>query len=366
MIDMNKKIWLCAFLCLLSLIKVKAEATLTVSDFSIEAGGRATITIDSDVALNEYCSFQFDVLLPEGITMPYTMNPDEEEEQYGYYNEDEEEWIPAVESGICKSSHVLECSAIKGGYRFVCYNSKFATFKSGSKNVLTLILEASENIVNGAYSVAVGGNDVFIANENNHIVPSTVPGTAIVTGSSQELVYQYSMSNAGWGTLMLPFDAEVPAGLTAYCCTTISSGMLELVPTVTLIANTPYVMEGEYGRYNFTGIPTMTKTSYNSGMLTGVYANTKISEGYVLQQLHGDVAFYRVDASDPIIVPAFRCYLNATSESAAMLRLRGETTEIKDVDINVMKDLYNIQGEKIIVPIERGVYIWGNRKIIIK
>ena len=365
MIDMNKKIWLCMFLCLVSQVKVQAEATLTVSDFSIEAGGRATITIDSDVALNEYCSFQFDVLLPEGITMPYTMNPDEEEEQYGYYNEDEEEWIPAVESGICKSSHVLEYSAIKGGYRFVCYNSKFATFKTGSKNVLTLVLEASEEMVNGVYSIAVGGKDVFIANENSHIIPSSVSGTAIVTGSSQELSYQYSMSSAGWGTLMLPFDAEVPAGLTAYVCATISNGMLELVPSTTLIANTPYVMEGEYGKYNFAGIPTMMKTSYNSGVLTGVYANTKISEGYVLQQLNGDVAFYRVDASDPITVPAFRCYLNTPTESVPMLRLRGETTEIIDVNINMMKDLYNIQGEKIVVP-ERGVYIQGNRKIIIK
>ena len=345
--------------------KAQEEATLTVSDFTITAGGRATLTIDSDVALSDYCSFQFDVLLPEGITMPYGMNPDEEEEQYGYYDEDEEEWIPAVESGICKSSHILEYSVIKGGYRFVCYNSKFTVFKSGSKNVLTLQLVASADVVNGVYSPTIGGSDIFIANESEHIIPTVVAGTAIVTGGSQASIYLFTMSNAGWGTLMLPFDAVVPAGLMAYGCSLIEESTLALAPSSKLLANTPYVMEGEAGEYRFTGIPTMTQAAYDSGLLTGVYANTVITEGYVLQRLNGEVAFYRVDESAPITVPAYHCYLNASRESSAMIRLRGETG-INVEEATVEQDLYDLSGKKVRKPSKTGVYIKGKQKVIIK
>lgn len=363
---MKKKTLLMCFVSALAFVaKAQTEATLTVSDFTIAAGGRATVTIDSDVALSDYCSFQFDVLLPDGITMPYNMNPDEEEEQYGYYDEDNEEWVPAVESGICKSSHVLAYQAIKGGYRFVCYHSKFTAFKSGSKNVLTLVLEASADVVNGVYSPTVGGTDVFIANETSHIIPSAVAGTAIVTGGSQESTYRFTMSGAEWGTLMLPFDADVPAGLSAYGCTTVADGAVVLSQSAKLLANTPYIMEGEAGEYDFTGVPTMTQASYASGVLTGVYADTEITEGYVLQRLNGEVAFYRVDVSDPITVPAYHCYLNAPSESVAMVRLRG-TTGIDGVEADERNPVYDMSGKKVEQPTEKGVYIRGNKKVIIK
>lgn len=363
---MKKRTLLMCFVSALAFVaKAQTEATLTVSDFTIAAGGRATVTIDSDVALSEYCSFQFDVLLPEGITMPYNMNPDEEEEQYGYYDEDNEEWVPAVTSGICKSSHVLTCSAIKGGYRFVCYHSKFTVFKSGSKNVLTLVLEASADVVNGVYSPTVGGTDVFIAGETSHIIPSAVAGTAIVTGGSQESAYRFTMSTAGWGTLMLPFDADVPAGLVAYGCAAVSEGAVVLAQSAKLLANTPYIMEGEAGEYDFRGVPTMTQASYDSGVLTGVYADTEITEGYVLQRLNGEVAFYRVDASDPITVPACHCYLSASTESAAMVRLRG-TTGIDGMESEERGSVYDMSGKKVYQPAEKGVYIRGNKKVIIK
>lgn len=363
---MKRKGILFFFLCTLAFgAKAQTEVTLTVSDFTITAGGRATVTVDSDVALADYCSFQFDLLLPEGITMPYNMNPDEEEEQYGYFDEDEEEWVPAVSSGMCKSSHVLECSAIKGGYRFVCYHSKFTTFKSGSKNVLTVVLEASNDVVNGVYAPTIGGTDVLIANENSHIVPSAVAGTAIVTGGSQESAYRFTMSSAGWGTLMLPFDADVPAGLTAYGCAAVDGTTLVLAPSAKLLANTPYIMEGEAGEYDFAGVPAMTQTSYDSGVLTGVYADTKITEGYVLQRIDGEVAFYRVDESAPIIVPAYHCYMNVEVANAAVLRLHG-TTDIDGIDAEERSSIYDLSGKKLDQTAGKGVYIKGNRKVIIK
>ena len=278
------------FLLGVVLVGVTAQAQtnviLTVSDFTIAANGMATLTVESDVTLGEFCSFQFDMMLPEGITMPYNYNPDEEEEQYGYYDEEEEEWVSAATCGVAKSSHTLNFSQINGGYRFICTSMSLAKFKTGNKNVLTLQLVASPELVNGIYTVTLGSKVLFGtgAVDDEGTIPDWTPGTMVMTGSSKTLDCQFTMSNAGWGTLMLPFDADLPNGLTAYECTSVKNGATVLTVSNKIQANTPYIMEGEAGKYNFTGVPTMRKLNYEVGALTGVYADTEITEGYVLQR----------------------------------------------------------------------------------
>ena len=363
---MYKRVFIFCACCILAFVAKAQEAvTLTVSDINIMPGGRVRLAIDSDVALYEYCSFQFDVLLPEGLTMPFQMNPGEEEMQYGYYDEDEEKWVPAVSSGICKSTHVLEYSATQGGYRFVCYNSKFAVFKSGSTNVLTIVLDASEDIANGIYRIEVGGENVFIANETKHIIPSAVAGKAVVTGSEKEVSYQFEMTKAEWGTLILPFDADIPANLKAYSCSKIDEDNVILVPNKKLFANTPYVLNGTADTYSFVGVPSVKEqTTYSSGLLTGVCFPTPIVKGYVLQKIDGEVAFYRVDSTDPITIPAGRCYLEVESENAPAFRLHS-TSDIDGVISEAPMQVFELSGNKV-DHMDKGVYILGNKKVIVK
>ena len=362
---MNKRVFLLGVFGVLIFGAKAQEVTLTVSDVVIEPSGRATLTIDSDVTLENFCSFQFDVLLPEGITIPYNINPDEEEEGFGYYDGDKEEWISAVESGICKSSHVLECSAIQGGYRFVCYHNKFTVFKSGSKNVLTLVIQASSDMANGVYRVALGEEEVLIANETDDITPSAIAGKIVVTGSEESAIYSFEMTDAGWGTLMLPFETDVPEGLTAYACNEVQEDQVVLVSSKKIEANTPYVMKGEKGCYEFTGIPDMTEVSYSSGLLTGVYVDTEITEGYVLQKLYGQVAFYRVDENSLITVPSMRCYLNVLADNAPMVRL-SETTGIDRFEASSAEVIYDMSGKRIDQMIKNTLYIQGDRKMLVK
>lgn len=347
--------------------QAQTNVTLTVSDFTIAANGMATLTVESDVKLGEFCSFQFDMMLPEGVTMPYTYNPDEEEEQYGYYDEEEEEWVSAATCGVAKSSHTLSFSQISGGYRFICTSMSLAKFKTGNTNVLTLQLVASPELMNGVYTVTLGNKVMFGtgAVEDEGTIPNWTPGTMVMTGSTKTLDCQFTMSSAGWGTLMLPFDAEVPNGLTAYECASVKNGTTVLTASNKIQANTPYIMEGDAGEYNFTGVPTMSKLNYEVGALTGVYADTEITEGYVLQRIDGKVAFYRVDEETPIIVPAYRCYLNVADANAQMVRLN-DTTGLEAIMGDTEEQVYDLQGKKWSMPLDKGVYIKGNKKIIVK
>lgn len=363
---MNKTIRLITIITLLLVTNAKAQeiATLTVSDFEITVGENNTITIESDIALNDYCSFQFDLLLPEGITIPYNMNPDEEEEQFGYFDSEAEEWIPAIESGITKSSHTLACSKIDGGYRFVCYHPKFTYFKSGSKNVLTIILQADNEAVNGVYRPTLGGT-MFIANKDEHFTPEVNAGTAIVKGSDKSITFEFTMSDAIWGTLMLPFDANVPAGIVAYSCTGVDGNSVILNESSTIYANTPYLLNGIPGTYSFTGIPNAEKNEYSSGCMNGVHSATTIYSGYVLQENDGIVAFYRVNENKPIEVPAGHCYINVTGD-AMYIRI-DRTTGINEMDYNTEgSEIYYINGINVESTENNRIYIINNKKKYIK
>ena len=66
--------------------------TLTVGSLEIVPNGESrTISISSDMSLDNYNAFQFDLVLPFGVTLPYNMNPDEEEMQYGVYDSEGKE-----------------------------------------------------------------------------------------------------------------------------------------------------------------------------------------------------------------------------------------------------------------------------------
>ncbi|MBE6296693.1 MAG: hypothetical protein E7086_09385 [Bacteroidales bacterium] len=363
MIKTIKTTFLITFLMLTN-VGAQEIATLTVSDFEINSGGNATLTVESDIALNNYCSFQFDILLPDGVILPYNLNPDEEEEQFGYYDSDSEEWIPAIESGITKSSHTLACSAIQGGYRFVCYHPNFTVFKSGSKNVLTLHLQTDDEVINGAYRTTIGGT-MFIANRDEHFIPEVTAGIAIVKGSDKSVTYEFIMSEAKWGTLMLPFDADVPAGITAYNCIEINGNKVILSESSTIYANTPYLLNGTAGTYTFTGIPSVDKNEYSSGCMNGVHSETTIYNGYVLQNIDGIVAFYKVNENNPINVPSAHCYINTISD--ALYIGIDRVTGIDGIIYNANEsDIYDINGIKTESIDNNRIYIINNKKKFIK
>ncbi len=363
---MIRTIKLIAVMILLQAASMRAQevAVLTVGDFEINAGGKATLTVESHIALSDYCSFQFDLLLPQGITMPYGMNPDEEEEQFGYFDSEKEEWVSAIVSSITKSSHTLACSRIKGGYRFVCYHPNFISFKPESKNVLTLVLQADDEAVNGIYRPTLGGT-MFIANKESHFTPETVPGIAIVKGSDKSATFEFTMSETRWGTLMLPFDADIPAGIVAYNCSNVDENSIILNESATLYANTPYLLNGVPGTYGFTGIPIAERNEYSSGCMTGVHSATTIHSGYVLQDIDGLLAFYRVNENTPITVPAGHCYINVTGD--ALYISIDHITGIDEIGYGYEDSgIYDISGIKNESTDKNRIYIINKRKRYIK
>lgn len=195
-----------------------------------------------------------------------------------------------------------------------------------------------------------------------------------------ETEVELTVTEAGWATLMLPFEAEVPEGLTVYSCESLKSEELLALTEVTSIeANKPYIVAGE-GTYSFSGMNTADASAYTSGYLTGVYAATPAPVGsYVLQNHDGVVAFYKVvDGMQPT-VGANRAYVTLPPAQANVLRLifGDDATAIDDAVTDVKPvDVYTIDGVLVCKGVTFGealrmlkkgeVYIIGGRKVVVR
>lgn len=191
-----------------------------------------------------------------------------------------------------------------------------------------------------------------------------------------------SVTGNGWSTMILPFAAEIPQGMTVYSCNEVDeNNQLVLNETDQIEANTPYIIESEEETYSFTGANGSSKDSYNSGFLTGVYANTQVPAGsYLLRDEAETSAFYLIEEGNEQTVNAYNAYLSVPAESgitAAVLTLPNnggtaiETIESAETLVNV----YSISGilirkdvkkNEALNGLSKGIYIINGVKTVIK
>lgn len=191
-------------------------------------------------------------------------------------------------------------------------------------------------------------------------------------------------ANAGWATLALPFAAEIPAGLKVYSAVDVNNSVIELTDEGSLKANTPYIVNvTAEQKVSFSGWGLASSVTCNSGMLTGVFANTAAPVGsYVLQNQPDvdGVAFYNVVADAQPTVTANHAYLTLPADAGANIRallLPGsdatgiETVEAADATV----DVYSISGvlvrsgvkkSEALNGLAKGIYIVGGVKRTVK
>ena len=178
-----------------------------------------------------------------------------------------------------------------------------------------------------------------------------------------------------WSTLILPFDAEIPAGLKVY--DVYDTDETGCVPTEVdkIKANVPYLVKGIMGKYKFSGISKAIEETYSNGLLTGTHASNYEAPigSYVLQYHIGSgFAFYKVNR-DGIMLPANRCYLTKDASAAKFLVpfVTEETTGINDItnDVaNTASTIYTLDGKVVNASKQNqnGIFVIDGKKVIIK
>lgn len=181
-----------------------------------------------------------------------------------------------------------------------------------------------------------------------------------------------------YATLIVPFDAEVPADVKAYSASAVAGNKLTLTEATELKANTPYVLYAAEGvETKFAGLGSAyADATYAdaAGLLTGVYADTEAPVGsYVLQNNTNEnlVAFFRVGENFSQYgkkVGANRAYLTVpvTAGGVKAYILSDDTDGIRSVDGETGSDaIYNLSGQRV-SKAQRGLYIVNGKKVVIK
>ena len=227
---------------------------------------------------------------------------------------------------------------------------------------------ATEGIVkfyNTAHKAYIGSNgDQGVYTDNRY--------TNFTVSEAKKAAASLKITAAGWATIILPFECQIPDGVTAYTCEDAVDGVLSLtkVEDGVFSANIPYLIEGAKTELELTGYGTAFKDNYTEGLLVGTYVDyetTANSNTYVLQNKNEVVAFYLVGESAQPWIRANRCYMSYEAAAGAPMFSfgRGEgTTSIDNAQLtndNVV--IYDLAGRRV-EKMEKGIYIVNGRKVI--
>ena len=233
------------------------------------------------------------------------------------------------------------------------------------EELFTIGLIADPTMKNGTIEITMSDVKFILLDASANVPSEQVKTSVTITGGTSDGTdIPFTMSEAGYGTLILPFPAELPEGLKAYKCTALD-GTTVLTEEQTLIAaNTPLLIAGVTGDYTFTGTPSYTENSYTEGLLTGVLTSTRISEGYVLQNLDDGLGFYQVNPESSITVPANKCYLTVASDVKFFdidMSLADGIENLHPSTIGQQTSIFNLNGQAVNA-FYKGIIIKNNMK----
>lgn len=194
--------------------------------------------------------------------------------------------------------------------------------------------------------------------------------------------YEYKMTAAGWGTIIIPFDCEKPEGLTIYECTSVNDGKLVVEEVNSFKANTPYLPKGPKDvetTYPLEGYAAKHEDKYEKGVMVGVYSwQEPPADSYVLQNQDEGLAFYRHLAGNGVEVGPNRCYIKPQSGELKSIQFPDDETNgvaYANATDSSLVDVYTTAGVKVkhqvkmgkaLNDLPAGLYIINNKKIVKK
>ena len=215
----------------------------------------------------------------------------------------------------------------------------------------------------GIQNITIGANWFVIRLESITYVSTDLPKTDVTL----------AVGEAKYATFIAPFEYEVPAGVKAYTVDAVDADAATLVMTekTTVPANTPVVLYAESPvSTTVSGVSEAASQNYTVGLLTGVYGETEITAGYVLQnQAEDGVKFYAVSAENPKTVPANHAYLTVPAGSEVKaFGFDAIATAIQNIEVAKAAQngaIFNLAGQQL-NGLQKGINIVNGKKVLVK
>jgi hypothetical protein len=187
-----------------------------------------------------------------------------------------------------------------------------------------------------------------------------------------DFAHTLTVGDVNWASLMLGFEAAIPAEVTAYVVSSVEGGYAQLTEVEGVLpANTAVLINAEASNYEF-AYSAATPATVAANELEGtLYDKNVEGAAYALGVKNSVVALYTVNLDQAegtsFINYAYKAYLPKTTEAASIsLRIEGatgiENSEIRNERSAMIYDLMGRRVEKMV----KGVYIVNGKKVVVK
>ncbi len=342
----------------------QSERVYATGELNLTPGGDAEtqyFAINLENATMNYVAYQMDIVLPDGVEL-------------AYYEGEPDIYIDDVTLYPNKRGtpyHSLAVKVNKGFIRVMCYDGDGnRALKSTSGELFVVGVIASPYAKPGDIKVELRNVTFSDIDLNGPTYDSLEPSTVGTASTTSTLTLKVSAGNK-FSTAILPFDAELPAGLEAYSCASTDGDNLVLTNQTSIQAFTPYILYAPNGyEGTLSGVVDAEKYAkqVTDGYLTGTVVAHEVTGGeghYVLQNQGEGPMFYRVGDTS-FGIPAGKCWLTlpASAQGVASFQLHRptgiETIPVSTIDASA---IYDLSGRRIAHP-SKGVYIIGGKKVV--
>ena len=196
----------------------------------------------------------------------------------------------------------------------------------------------------------------------------------LIAVEEPSFTHTLTVSDAGYATLMLAFNATIPTGVECYYATATEGDVLKLAAVEgTLPANTPVIVKAAADDYEFTSTDA-TATAPEGNLLSGTLYTKNVTPAgtaYVLSAPEGKVGLYQAElANGAFQNNANKVYFDAPAAAEIVSYSFGfdwaGTTGIEGVVAEGAQDgaIYDITGRRVKAITAPGIYIVNGRKVV--
>lgn len=352
---------------------VYAEDTsdiIVISDLELAPGGEEAYFDVSLEGTRKYTAYNMDIHLPEGTELNYY----EGEPDVFKYEENGTIYPYTTDRRGNKSwEHSLDVSynvVGKNVLRVACSSNTSAIFTETSGVLFTVYIKASPFAKPGTAHITIDG--IALAHVENGVTTKYVPADVdkeINITSTSKLTLNVSAANQ-WSTSVLPFEAAVPSGVTAYSCLSSTDDAILLSSVETMEAYKPYILyapvgytqelSGEVNPANYVEVAT-------EGLLSGAIVPQTITDGYVMQNKGDGPMFYAVNGQT-FSIPAGRCWLTESANLSAEHYSMETATSLSQVQSQefLSSPVFTLDGKVATELVPGETYVKGGIKIMIQ
>ena len=348
------------------------DDTFTVSDLTWNQVRNCYVFTVSLEGSRIYTACNLDIFLPNGINVLSSGGKYRvmiASDNIFFYDDWEDTYSHSVSASMPNTQQL----------RVACSSNTNTEFTATSGKLFDVYVNVDESVFTSSFSpkpiVRLSGLNLTTSAAVKY-VPADFACRPFTTGIPTERTLPVNVSAANKvGTLILPFDAELPSGLKAYSCNATEGDLLTLTPAESLEACTPYIVYAENGYSdNLSGTAELPDASnvtdvFTDGLLTGLLTSGVVSTGYILQNKGEGPVFYDAEGVN-YSLPAGRCYLtfSGSSVKAFQFAFDDDATGISNVRSkmeDVREKIFDLAGRQVSSP-QHGIYIQGTHKVIIK